>query len=799
LPFKLKQLVPHYVPEYEGYDDAVKNFLKGKEEAEDKSAKEEDEEVETDATDATDAIEPLILADDEILERHLQLGCPEDRDDVMWAKLTDLLRATQPGPKNVAGGKKKRAKQTPEEKTQAKASTTEIKLLRAALKILKPSKKKKKKGVEGPDEGFSKVPLEDIVRYAATDSDVTRLILKAQTHRNAQMNTREESDDVMKYLYLPGSRTLSRMEWRGFAVDQTKLDTMMAAAEERSLAAKEVLRSKFDPTLNPNSPKQVMALMARMNFEALDGEGLGSTGKLILERYEKKYPQDDPRNIFVTKLREFRETDKVWKKDLKKNLKRHSRDDGKVHCSFNLNGTATGRLCVSADTLLKTTCGTYKIAELPEELLGTARIKTHLWRFRQILRRFFKGNEEMFRVVQDNGDSIVCTAGHQFMTPVGWRHLHELVVGNYVGSNTTRTIRSITAVGVQAVWDIEVEEDHSYVACGFINHNSSSSPNMQNVKHIAARVVAKGPDGKELKGPDGKEIVLFPGYNIKSLFIPSKPENVIVNLDIKGAELRVYTAYSHDKMFIDALNHGLDAHSLVTSKVHSLPYEEVMAQKETDLTIKKWRDDCKKALFCTLYGGGPWRVAQQTGLTKEEGEELQNFIFSSFPDLKAYVETVTKQVRDVQQLKTVFGRYRRFRLAHMSNELMSAANREAVNFLIQSTSSDLVLSQLCEIDDHLEGELGGQLLITVHDSMTLEMPEKSVDKLFPFMDYWITQRIKDKFDWLPVPFLFDIAVGPNYGELVTLERKGKENSDGQATQVAGAPAGSDASPAIRTY
>jgi hypothetical protein len=57
------------------------------------------------------------------------------------------------------------------------------------------------------------------------------------------------------------------------------------------------------------------------------------------------------------------------------------------------------------------------------------------------------------------------------------------------------------------------------------------------------------------------------------------------------------------------------------------------------------------------------------------------------------------------------------------------------------------------------------------------------------MDYWVTQRIKDKFDWLPVPFLFDIAVGPNYGELVPLEHsKKKETDDVQTTQAAGAPA-----------
>ena len=43
----------------------------------------------------------------------------------------------------------------------------------------------------------------------------------------------------------------------------------------------------------------------------------------------------------------------------------------------------------------------------------------------------------------------------------------------------TRII-GIAPIGVEAVWDIEVEEDHSYIAHGFVNHNSSDPFNFQN-------------------------------------------------------------------------------------------------------------------------------------------------------------------------------------------------------------------------------------------------------------------------------------------------------------------------------
>jgi len=48
-----------------------------------------------------------------------------------------------------------------------------------------------------------------------------------------------------------------------------------------------------------------------------------------------------------------------------------------------------------------------------------------------------------------------------------------------------------------------------------------------------------------------------------------------------------------------------------------------------------------------------------------------------------------------------------------------------------------------------------------------------VDKkglLHEFMDEWIVQRVKDKYDWLPVPFLYDVEAGPSYGEVKEIER-----------------------------
>lgn len=624
--YGLKQLTPIYTPGYQGYDDDLRALFRG-----------EDDTTDSDVEEDPDEAEPLFLKQDEILARHELLGCPDDRDDDEWNKLIAVLK------EKVELKAIKKKERTSEQQKRFGETGDEIKQLLKQLRIFSPSKKKK-----GKDKGFEDVPLETILQYAAVDADVTRLILKAQTRRLQATDLWEEGKGVMKHLYLPGSRTLSDMEWRGFKIDVEHLEKLLEEVKERRDGALEVIRSKFSPTLNLNSPQQVVAMMEQLNFESLPGEEAGGTAKDILEKYEKKYPSDDPRYVFVTKLMEFREAHKTYDTYLKP-IRRYSRNDGFVHCSFNLHGTATGRL-------------------------------------------------------------------------------------------------------------------------------SSAHPNMQNIPYITARRLEKDEHGKEVKGEDGNPIVIHPGYNIKKLFIASNPDNAIVNVDIKGAELRVYTAYSKDEIMINALNQGMDIHSLVTSRVYKIPYDEVQAKKEDDPDIKTKRTNCKRTVFGTFYGAGPFKISQQIASTVEKAQELQNYLFSEFPAIRAYVDDVTSQVNRTQMVKTFFGRCRRFRMAHVSKKLFGDAQREAVNFLIQSTSSDLVLSQLCEMDRPLYEELGGRLILTVHDSMTFEIPKKNLHKLHAFMDHWIIDRVRQKYDWLPVPFLYDVEHGPSYGTLEELKRPKEASS-----------------------
>lgn len=267
------------------------------------------------------------------------------------------------------------------------------------------------------------------------------------------------------------------------------------------------------------------------------------------------------------------------------------------------------------------------------------------------------------------------------------------------------------------------------------------------------------------------------GWNIKKLFVPDDDAHVIVNMDYKGAEVRVFTAYARDTALIEALNNGLDMHSFFASRVFSKDYElyanrdnpAVVPDAQERKALDRERSQIKRVVFGILYGAGPHKIAETIGVTPHEAEGLINLLYKMFPAIKTYADDVEKEVVAKGWVETYFNRRRRFPLASLSRH-RGRAVRQARNFKIQSTSSDIVIAQLVEIDEPLRRDFGGRLLLTVHDSIVLQFPKKYLNQLNDFLLTYAEHRVREKYPWLPVPFKVDIEAGPNYGECQALDK-----------------------------
>lgn len=283
------------------------------------------------------------------------------------------------------------------------------------------------------------------------------------------------------------------------------------------------------------------------------------------------------------------------------------------------------------------------------------------------------------------------------------------------------------------------------------------------------------------------------GFNIKKMFIPDDDSFVFVNADAKGAEVRILTAYSHDQALIQSLNDGQDTHSFIASKIvevvrqgsnaakllkemglddqYPLTYDDFAARDAHKVTtpaygemLDKFRTAVKRVVFGILYGAGPAKIAETIGISKDQAQLIINMLFQMFPSIQRYMEQTRWELSVFGLVETYFAHRRRFSVQGAAKYLKSRAERQAVNFKIQSTSSDIVMDCLQRVEAPLL-DVGGRPLLTVHDSLGFQWPKKYLSQLPDFILYHLEQETGRRFPWLPVAFKWDFEIGPSYGEM----------------------------------
>ncbi|MEC7763492.1 MAG: DNA polymerase I [Pseudomonadota bacterium] len=183
---------------------------------------------------------------------------------------------------------------------------------------------------------FDKVKIEDAVKYAAEDADVTlRLwkLFKPRLHR-------EKVTTVYETLERPLVPVLAQMEMHGVQVDRDTLSRMSNAFAQKMAGLEAEIHELAGQSFNVGSPAQLGDIL----FEKLGLEGgkKGKTGKYstpadVLEDLAAQH--DLPARVL-----DWRQLSKL-KSTYTDALQTHiDPDTGRVHTSYLQTGAATGRL-----------------------------------------------------------------------------------------------------------------------------------------------------------------------------------------------------------------------------------------------------------------------------------------------------------------------------------------------------------------------------------------------------------------------------------------------------------------------
>jgi DNA polymerase-1 len=241
------------------------------------------------------------------------------------------------------------------------------------------------------------------------------------------------------------------------------------------------------------------------------------------------------------------------------------------------------------------------------------------------------------------------------------------------------------------------------------------------------------------------------GREIRRGFI-ADPGHVLLAADYSQIELRILAHFSGDEPLVRAFQEGIDVHQQTAAVVFDVPVGEVTAEQ---------RGRAKTINFATLYGQGPFALAQQLGISRDEAKSFIAAYFERFSGVRRFLDEQVESARDRGYVETLLGRRRYVPELQSSNwNIRQFGERVAQNTPIQGTAADLLKKAMIEVDRALEdSNWGARLLVTVHDELLFEVPEDRLDDVRPMVVDLMEGAVE-----LSVPIAVDWGVGRSWYE-----------------------------------
>jgi DNA polymerase-1 len=275
---------------------------------------------------------------------------------------------------------------------------------------------------------------------------------------------------------------------------------------------------------------------------------------------------------------------------------------------------------------------------------------------------------------------------------------------------------------------------------------SSSNPNAQNY-------------------PKNNDALIAIGVNIKNMYIISDPDYVMVETDYSQAELRLIAEYSRDKNLYKAFKEQRDPHAELAVRLY---HKDRIAEMEAgtivakDIVTDEERQRGKTANFSLCYGKMPKNFAEEEGIPYEEAVYIYNVFWQTYEDIARWREEKLQEARMNGSLQSFFGRKRRSKkINHTDQFLRGEAERELLNFVIQSQASDYTLySTLKVLKICKEKGIRAKTMLFVHDSAVYMVHR---DDLQAFLT--ILQDTMAHPPGITITMESDVKVGTRWGSL----------------------------------
>jgi DNA polymerase-1 len=243
------------------------------------------------------------------------------------------------------------------------------------------------------------------------------------------------------------------------------------------------------------------------------------------------------------------------------------------------------------------------------------------------------------------------------------------------------------------------------------------------------------------------------GRSIRAAFV-APPGHVIMSADYSQIELRVLAHLAQDAELIDAFTSGADVHARTAALVLDKPQDQVTADE---------RRAAKVINFGVIYGMTDSGLAKTLGIKREEAARFIAAYFARYAGVARYMEQTVQTARQGEAVRSVLGRRRFLPNLHSANRaLRFEAERIARNMPIQATAADILKVAMVRLgQDQGTASLpaGTKMVLTVHDELVFEVPEKSAEAAGARIRATMEGAMK-----LAVPLVVDVGAGKSWAE-----------------------------------
>lgn len=219
-------------------------------------------------------------------------------------------------------------------------------------------------------------------------------------------------------------------------------------------------------------------------------------------------------------------------------------------------------------------------------------------------------------------------------------------------------------------------------------------------------------------------------FKVKDVF-EARPGFVMIQADYKQAEMRLVTHYTKDKTMRELIESDADLHS-ATAELLGIP-----------------RNAAKRINFSVIYGIGYKHLAENLRVEQEVAKDYLERYHKLYPGFRKLMYQCEDFAKQNGYIKMWTGRTRHFNVPE-------ADPHKAMSNLIQGGVAEIVRVAISRLFPAIE-DLGGYMLLQVHDSVMFEVPDEMLPVALPTI-----KTIMEDFDFVPHVGV-DIEYGKSWG------------------------------------